>query len=81
MDAILQSLLQTLLSGGPQAIMAILIFVIIGLFWERKRLLEEISSKDKKIEKIIDDYYTGNMTLSDALISLKLVLYEIKSRF
>ena len=80
MDSLIQKLLDTLLSGGPAAIVAILVFMIIALLWERHRLLGEITKKDEKIEKIIDDYYKGNMTLSEALISLKLVLYEIKSK-
>ena len=80
MDSLIQKLLDTLLAGGPAAIVAILVFMIIALLWERHRLLGEITKKDEKIEKIIDDYYKGNMTLSEALISLKLVLYEIKSK-
>ena len=39
-----------------------------------------IEKKDEKLEKIVDDYYKGNITLSDALTSLKIVLYEIKAK-
>lgn len=69
-----------LIEGGPPAIIAVLLLVIAGLFMERRRLLAELLKKDEKIDKIIDDYYKGNMTLSDALNSLKMVLYEIKSK-
>lgn len=80
MDTIIEKLLLALFNGGPQAIIAVLLMVIIGLFLERRRLLGELLKKDEKIDKIIDDYYKGNMTLSDALNSLKSVLYEIKSK-
>ncbi len=80
MDAIIEKLLLALFNGGPQAIIAVLLMVIIGLFLERRRLLAELIKKDEKIDKIIDDYYKGNMTLTEALNSLKSVLYEIKSK-
>lgn len=80
MDAIIEKLLVALLSGGPTAIIAVLLLIIFGLFIERKRLLKEIEKKDDKLDKIIDDYYKGNMTISQAFNSLKEVLYEIKGR-
>lgn len=80
MEAILEKLLTMLFGGGPQAISAILLLVVGLLFFERQRLLKEITKKDDKIDKIIDDYYKGNMTLTEALNSLKMVLYEIKGK-
>lgn len=81
MDAITEKLLSALFEGGPSAIIAILVIGIVFLFYERRRLLGEVTKKDAKIDKIIDDYYRGNLSLSDALTSLKIVLYEIKSKF
>ena len=80
MDTIIEKLLLALFNGGPQAISAVLVLVIGLLFMERRRLLKEITKKDDKIDKIIDDYYKGNMTLTEALNSLKMVLYEIKGK-
>lgn len=80
MDTIIEKLLVALISGGPQAIIAVLVIAIIGLIFERRRLLKEIEKKDDKIDKIIDDYYKGNMTISEAFSSLKMVLFEIKSK-
>lgn len=74
-------IIDQLMAGGPKAIIVILAIFCIGLFFERKRLLKEVASKDAKIDKIIDDYYKGNLTLAEALNSLKLVLYEIKEHF
>lgn len=80
MDSVLQILLAVTHSGGPAALIGVLVLVIGFLFVERVRLLKEVEKKDEKLEKIIDDYYKGNMTISDAFTSLKLVLYEIKSK-
>lgn len=80
MDSIYEKLIGALLGGGPQAIIAILIFIIALLILDRKRILKEVERKDEKIERIVDDYYTGNKTLGEALTSLKLVLIEIRSR-
>jgi hypothetical protein len=79
-ENIIAKLVEAMLGGGPQAFVAILAVIIALLLWERRRLLGDISKKDEKIEKIIDDYYKGNLSLSEALTHLKLVLYEIKGR-
>lgn len=80
MDSIIEPLVVALLTGGPSAVVAVLLLVIIGLYLERRRLLADLNKKEEKIDKIIDDYYKGNMTLSEALNSLKMVLYEIKGK-
>lgn len=80
MENFIGQLLAAAMSGGPQAIIAILMVVIIILFLERRRLVKDIERKDQKIEKIIDEYYKGNITLAQALNSLKVVLFEIKSK-
>lgn len=80
MESIVQSLISTLVSGGPQAIIAIMVLILGALLWDRKRMITEMHRKDSKIEKLIDDYYRGNMTLTDSLNSLKLLLYEVKGR-
>jgi predicted Holliday junction resolvase-like endonuclease len=74
-------ILDQLMTGGPKAIIAILAFVIVGMFFEIKRLRSQVEAKESKIDKIIDDYYKGNLTLADALTSLKVVLFEIKEHF
>lgn len=80
METIFEKLIGALLGGGPQAIIAILLLVITVLILERRRLIKDIEKKDDRIDKIVDDYHKGNLTLSEALNSLKIVLYEIKSR-
>lgn len=72
-----------LFSEGKSAadILPIILGAIIWyLLIERKQLMADNKKKEEKIDKIVDDYYRGNLTLTEALNSLKLVLYEIKGR-
>ena len=78
METVIQLLVGVTQAGGPAALIGVLVLIIGFLFYERTRLLKEVEKKDEKLEKIIDDYYKGNMTISEAFTSLKLVLYEIK---
>ncbi len=75
------TLANTVIGGGPSAIIFILLIIIFALVWDRNRLVKEIDKKDDRINKIVDDYTRGNLTLASALDSLKSVLYEIKSKF
>lgn len=80
MSGVIEPLIQRVFSGGPEAIIAVLMLGIVLLLFERKRLLDQLSKKEEKMEKIVDDYYRGNITLSEALNNLKGVLYEIKGK-
>ena len=82
MDKIIELIVSALFGGGPPELLIIagLLIAVSALLMDRRRLLVEIKKKDDKIDKIIDDYYQGNMTLSEALNSLKSVLYEIKGK-
>jgi hypothetical protein len=79
-ETILEKLLTVLLSGGPQAIISILLGIIVLLLLERRRLVAELAKKDEKIDKIVEDYNKGNMTISQALSALREVLIEIKAK-
>lgn len=79
-ETFIEKLVSLMLGGGPEAIIAILMIIIALLLIERKRLIADITKKDEKIEKIVDDFYKGNITLTEALTSLKHVLYEIKGK-
>jgi hypothetical protein len=69
-----------IVNGGNQGIISMLLVVIALLLFDRHRLNKEIGKKDDKLESIIDDYYKGNLTLAEALNSLKFVLFEIKTK-
>jgi hypothetical protein len=79
MDNVIGNLIAVLLQGGPEVVAVLLLFIMLLLF-DRKRLLSELTKKDLRIEKIVDDYHTASITLAEALNSLKMVLYELKSR-
>lgn len=74
----LAPLIERLFQGGPEAIIAILILVTILLLWERKRLLDLIARREEKIDAIVENYYQGNMTLTEALNGVKAVMQEVR---
>lgn len=69
-----------IVSGGFKGIIALLLIFIGLLLWDRKHLQENLEKKEEKIEEILDNYYRGNLTLSEALSGLKVLLAEIKSK-
>jgi hypothetical protein len=79
MDNTISVLLAPLLNGGPAVIAALMLFVL-ALLWDRRRLQAEIKEKEAKIDKIVDDYHKGNLTIAEAMNSLKYVLAEIKGK-
>lgn len=77
---LLNSLLQSIVTGGTGGVIAIFIGIIGLLIWDRKKLLESIDKKDERIEKILDDYHKGTITTVEAINSLNIVLAEIKGK-
>jgi hypothetical protein len=57
-----------------------LVLIIAGLLFNRKEMVKAMEEKDKKIDAIIDEFHSGNLTMADAMKSLTMVLYEIKGR-
>ena len=82
MDDIISTLLKLLTEGKSAADVLPIVMGVIIMFLlnERKTLVAENKKKEEKIDKIVDDYYRGNLTLTEALNSLKLVLFEIKGK-
>jgi hypothetical protein len=79
MDTTISTLLAPLLAGGP-AVVAAMALIILALLWERRRLMNEIKEKEGKLDKIVEDYHRGNLTIAEAMNSLKYVLAEIKGK-
>jgi hypothetical protein len=80
MEDLFKLLITVVTDGGPGGIVALLLVFIGILIWDRHRLVQEIEKKDTKLEKIIDDYYKGHLTITEALNGLKIVLAEIKGK-
>lgn len=78
-ESLLSSLVAAVLAGGPPAVIAILVLVIIGLCWDRKRLTDTIKYREEKFDKILQDYHNGQITITEAITSLRLILTEIKA--
>jgi hypothetical protein len=70
-------LITLLLSGGATGVVALLILVITGLLWDRRRVFMDNEKKDKKLDLIMEHYYSSNAGVTDALSSIKIVLAEI----
>lgn len=81
---------QFLSSGSISAVIGILIFIIIGLIWERIRLVKKLDKVTEKviqakmdeiesIRKIVDLYHQGNLNLVQTLAEIKGVLTHIQS--
>lgn len=79
MDSIFE-FAQHLFKGGSEPVITILVFVIIGLTYEIHRMRKEAKMKEDKLDRIVDDYHEGNLTIAEAMNSLKCVLSEIKGR-
>jgi hypothetical protein len=72
--------IEILLVGDMRAVVLILVAIIAALVWDRLKLMKQLSNKDERLEKIMEDYHKGNLTLAEALNNVRLVLYEIKGR-
>lgn len=82
MDDLIGTLLKLFTEGksAAEVLPVIMGVIILYLLNERKHLKEDNKKKEEKIDRIVDDYYRGNLTLTEALNSLKIVLFEIKSK-
>lgn len=80
MGDIITAIVALVAKGGAGALTAVLMMIIAGLSWIVFKLLKSNQTKDEKIYKIIDDYSKNNITITEALNSLKMVLIEIKAK-
>lgn len=74
MEQVLPQLVAALVGGGSQAVSAVLMLIIGALYYERRRLLSEVKTKENRIDKIVDDYYKGYLQVNEALSNIKQIL-------
>jgi hypothetical protein len=79
-DSTIQNLIATLLAGGPAGVIALLMLVIAGLLWDRRRVFIDNAKKDQKLDVMIENYYKSSISVGDALSSIKIVLAEISAK-
>ncbi len=79
MEGVIGSLLTVLLDGG-RPMVAFLMLVVVMLVLDRSRMVRNIERREERIDAILDQYHKGNLTLVDALNSIKLLLYEIRTK-
>lgn len=76
--------------GGIAAVIFLLLLIILGLAIDRFRLLKRIdkmtddylqskSDENETIQKIINTYHEGNISLVQSLVEIKSVLISIQS--
>ena len=63
-----------LLSGGPAGLIALLMPVIAGLLWDRRRVFADNAKKDQKLDVMIENHYKSSISVGDALSSVNIVL-------
>jgi hypothetical protein len=71
------TLLGLITSGGASGVIALLILVIFGLLWDRRRVFSEYAKKEEKLDALMESHYKSNMAVGEALNSIKIVLAEI----
>lgn len=80
MGDLINSVLQLIAKGEAGTLTAVLLATIGFLGWYCWRLTKQLEKKDEKIYKIIDDYSKNNITITEAMNGLKMVLIEIKAK-
>jgi FtsZ-interacting cell division protein ZipA len=76
-DTNLTQLLGLITSGGASGVIALLILVVTGLLWDRRRVFSDNAKKDEKLDALMESHYKSNIAVSEALNSIKIVLAEI----
>ena len=79
-DATVQTLIANLLTGGPPGIIALLMLVIAGLLWDRRRIFSDDARKDQKLDAMMENYHKSSVSVGEALSSIKMVLMEISTK-
>lgn len=80
MGDLFKSVVEMIAKGEAGALTAVLMGIIGVLGWYCFRLTKQLEKKDEKIYKIIDDYSKNNITITEAMNGLKMVLIEIKAK-
>lgn len=80
MGDLVTAVIQLIAKGDSAALIGVLLVLIIGMGWLIYRLFKQNEKKDEKIYKIIDDYSKNNITMAEAMNSIKIVLVEIKAK-
>jgi hypothetical protein len=71
-------------SGGPGAIILLLIGVIAVLIWDRLGLIKSMNENSTlyraDINKVIDKYQEGQINVIQALNDIKLILVKVEAK-
>ena len=76
-DSSIMNLVALITSGGASGVIALLILVITGLLWDRRRVFMDNAKKEEKLNNLMESHYKSNLASSEALNGIKIVLAEI----
>lgn len=84
---VLGNLLKYIVSGGPEAIIAILVTLLVICVFVLRLSYNAIKLKDALLEKkadhnekLLDNYYEGNKRIAEALNSVQIALIELRAK-
>lgn len=83
----LGTLITSILSGGSNALIAILLFILVAIVLAVKYLVGEIKNQrtqiiesNERYLRLLHAYHDSNTTVTNSLNDLKMVLIEIKAK-
>lgn len=79
-SSVIGALITFMITPGPGAIIALLVLAIVLIWIDRNRLIKTIEKKDDRIDRIIDQYYAGHLSLTDALGHIESAMLEMAKR-
>jgi len=94
-ETLITAVIKAILSGGPVAIMAILIAIIVYLIWEKRTLqksnkealeklaetfAEKVKEERQDLISIINRYQEGHINLLQAINEIKVLIATISGK-
>lgn len=81
------ALIASVLAGGSNAVIALMLFIIIAAVFVIKYLFGQLKNRDDQLVqandrymKLLQTYHESNGTVTEALNGVKMVLIEIKAK-
>ena len=84
MDKVFTIITTALFSGGPNAIILILMLIVAFLVWDRLGLIKTMKDNTEyhraDIARIIEKYQEGQINVIQALNEIKLILVKLEAK-
>ncbi len=84
MEKIVTLILDSLVHGGPGAVIALLFALVLYLLYDRNLLVKAVKSEAEShhddLMKVIEKYQEGQINLIHALNEIKLILVKLEAK-